>query len=147
MNALKLARLFSQDLGKHGITPWPLDPPHILSNSLGGGQGWDLWPQLVSHPLQSTAKGATMSPESSGRDPSLFLLRNLLPSILGSHLGIVGRKAKGDQEPCSASKLLRALRHPIMWLVNRLLPFSFPFIFSLLPHLHFIPLYSFLLLS
>lgn len=36
MNALKLARLFSQDLGKRGITPWPLDPPHILSNSLGG---------------------------------------------------------------------------------------------------------------
>lgn len=73
MNALKLARPFSQDLGKCGITPWPLDPLHTLSSPLreGGGEGWDFWPQLVSYPLQSTAKGATVSPEPSGRDPSL----------------------------------------------------------------------------
>lgn len=115
MNALKLARLFSQDLGKRGITPWPLDPPHILSNSLGGEDrdGTSGPSLLVTHYNQS-AKGATVSPESSGRDPSLVLLRNLLPSILGSHLGIVGRKAKGAQEPCSALTLLRALRHPII---------------------------------
>lgn len=36
MNALKLARPFSQDLGKCGITPWPLDPLHTLSSPLGG---------------------------------------------------------------------------------------------------------------
>lgn len=72
-------------------------PTPILSNSLEGGQGWDLWPQLVSHPLQSTVNGATVSPEPSETDLSLCLLRNSLPSILGSHLGVVGRKAKAPE--------------------------------------------------
>lgn len=38
MNALKLARPFSQDLGKRGITLWPLDPLHILFSPLGWGE-------------------------------------------------------------------------------------------------------------
>lgn len=99
MNALKLARPFSQDMGKCGITPWPLDPLHTLSSPLGGGggEGWDFWPQLVSYPLQSTAKGATVSPRTQWEGPKP-LLRDLLPSILGSHLRVVGRKAKRDKD-------------------------------------------------
>ena len=56
------------DLRKAGQTR---NLPRRVMERGGGGEGGALWPQLVSYPLQSTAEGATVSPEPSGRDPSL----------------------------------------------------------------------------
>lgn len=53
--------------------------------------------------------------------------------------GGCGKESRKRQGPCFAPAFLRALRHPMVWLVNHLLPFSLPSVFSLLPPLHFLP--------
>lgn len=108
------------------------------------------WPQIASHPLKATSKGATVSLEAWWEDPSLCVLRISLPSVLGAFdkEAEKGKRGKIRQESCLVSEPLRAVASQELWVTSLYkCTNSFPnieLVNSLLPSsLHFFPLLLF----
>lgn len=136
---LNLPGLFSsQDLGKLGVTPWPLESLHILSKPWRRRRMGPPGPSLLVTHYNQLPKVLPCPQELNRVGPSLYLLRRSLPSIFGNHW-VEGQGGKmrqvalvslrvadgcGFQELGTGSAL-------IVWFVNSLLPSSLPSFFFL----------------